>query len=128
MPHGNFCWNELMTHDVERAKRFYSDTIGWSYDPFPMPQGGTYWIATMDGKHVGGFFEMKGPEFKGMPDQWVSYIAVDDVDKRVEKATAAGASICHPAFDIPTIGRIAVLRQPGDAMICFMTPVEPSRS
>jgi len=26
--HGKFYWNELMTRDVERAKRFYGDTIG----------------------------------------------------------------------------------------------------
>ena len=27
--HGNFYWNELMTRDVEKAKKFYGDTIGW---------------------------------------------------------------------------------------------------
>ena len=26
--HGTFCWNELMTRDVERAKSFYAKTIG----------------------------------------------------------------------------------------------------
>jgi predicted enzyme related to lactoylglutathione lyase len=25
--HGNFYWNELMTHDPERAKRFYADRL-----------------------------------------------------------------------------------------------------
>ena len=29
--HGTFYWNELMTRDVEGAKKFYADTIGWSY-------------------------------------------------------------------------------------------------
>jgi predicted enzyme related to lactoylglutathione lyase len=122
MPHGSFCWNELMTHDVGRAKRFYSDTIGWDYEPFPMPQGGTYWIATMNGTKVGGLFEMKEPEARDMPEQWVSYLAVDDVDRRIDRAVAAGATLCHPAFDIPAVGRIAMLRQPGGALISFMTP------
>jgi predicted enzyme related to lactoylglutathione lyase len=44
--HGHFHWNELLTKDVERAKRFYSDTIGWTYEGMPMP-GGSYWIASM---------------------------------------------------------------------------------
>ena len=35
--HGTFCWNELMTRDVERAKQFYRDTIGWSFEPMTMP-------------------------------------------------------------------------------------------
>lgn len=38
--HGTFYWNELMTRDVERAKRFYGDTIGWRFDPMQMPDGG----------------------------------------------------------------------------------------
>jgi predicted enzyme related to lactoylglutathione lyase len=30
--HGHFHWNELMTKDAERAKRFYGGTIGWTFD------------------------------------------------------------------------------------------------
>ena len=45
--HGTFYWNELMTRDVARAKTFYADTIGWTYDAMPMPGGGTYWVAKM---------------------------------------------------------------------------------
>ena len=26
--HGTFVWNELHTRDVERAKRFYGETLG----------------------------------------------------------------------------------------------------
>jgi predicted enzyme related to lactoylglutathione lyase len=31
--HGSFCWNELMTRDIEGAKRFYRDAIGWTFAP-----------------------------------------------------------------------------------------------
>ena len=52
--HGTFYWNELMTRDVEGAKKFYADTLGWSYDAMPMPGvGGTYWLATMEGEPAG---------------------------------------------------------------------------
>lgn len=40
--HGNFHWNELMSRDVERAKQFSRDTIGWSYQSMPMADGRTY--------------------------------------------------------------------------------------
>ncbi len=124
--HGTFCWNELMTHDVRRAQQFYRDIIGWSFDPTPMEHGGTYWIIKMNDQRVGGLFEMQGPDFGKVPDQWVPYLAVDDVDKRVDKAVAAGASVCRPAFDVSDVGRIAMLRQPGDAMIAWITPSTPS--
>ena len=30
--HGKFHWNELMTRNVERAKKFYSETLGWTFE------------------------------------------------------------------------------------------------
>ena len=50
------------------------------------------------------------------------YIAVDDVDARVKKAVKAGAKVMKPAFDVPGVGRIVILTQPGGAGIGWMTP------
>jgi uncharacterized protein len=121
MSHGTFCWNELMAHDAERAKKFYRDTVGWTFDAMPMPDG-TYWIAKLGDKSVGGIFPMKGAEFNGMSERWVSYLAVDDIDARLKKAKAAGAKVMKAPFDIPNVGRIAFVEEPGGAMIGWMTP------
>ena len=61
--HGSFYWNELMTRDVEQAKRFYSSSIGWTFEAVPMPNG-TYWLAKMDDKSVAGIFPLSGPELE----------------------------------------------------------------
>ena len=53
MEHGKFCWNELNTRNPEREKKFYADTLGWSYEGMPMDEG-TYWLIKMDGEDVGG--------------------------------------------------------------------------
>jgi predicted enzyme related to lactoylglutathione lyase len=119
--HGVVCWNELNVHDVERAKKFYSQCLGWSFEAMPM-EGFTYWIISSKGARVGGMFEMKGPEFEGVPERWLTYIGVDDVDARLQKAKAAGATICKDAFDIPGVGRMAVLQEPGGAFVAWMTP------
>jgi len=119
--HGNFFWNELMTRDAEKAKKFYAATVGWTFDGMPMPNG-TYWVAAMEGKPVGGIFTMAGPEFAGVPEHWMSYLAVDDVDARVKKATTAGAKVMRAPFDVPEVGRIAILAEPGGAMVGWMTP------
>src|SRR5262245_7504223 len=97
--HGSFFWNELMARDVEQAKRFYGSTIGWTFDAMPMPNG-TYWVAKMGSEPVGGIFPMVGPEFAGMSERWVSYLAVDDVDVRVKKANAGGAKVLKRAFEV----------------------------
>jgi predicted enzyme related to lactoylglutathione lyase len=124
--HGNFCWNELMTRDVEGAKRFYQSTIGWSFEAMPMADGGTYWVASSGGKPVGGMFSLTSPAYDGVPESWMSYLAVDDVDARVAKAIKAGAKLMKPIFDVPNVGRIAILMQPGGAGVGWMTPLPRS--
>jgi predicted enzyme related to lactoylglutathione lyase len=120
--HGHFHWNELVTRDVEKAKKFYGDVVGWTFDGMPMPDG-TYWVAKMGDQPVGGLFPIAGPQWEGVPEHWMSYLAVDDVDARVKKATAAGAKLMRPAFDIPGVGRIAILTEPGGAGVGWITPV-----
>ena len=120
--HGKFYWNELMTRDVEKAKKFYTEAMGWSFEAMPGAGGPTYWIAKIGGEPVGGLFDISGPEYKGVPESWMPYIAVDDVDARVKKATNAGAKVMKPAFDVPGVGRIVMLLEPGGAGIGWMTP------
>jgi predicted enzyme related to lactoylglutathione lyase len=36
----------------------------------------------------------------------MSYLAVDDVDKRVANAVKAGAKLMKPIFDVPGVGRM----------------------
>ena len=122
--HGHFHWNELLTRDIDRAKRFYETTIGWHFQAMPMPDGATYWVAEIDGEPVAGLFPTDRPEFAQAPEAWMSYLAVDDVDKRVEKAVAAGAKLMRPIFDVPEVGRIAILTEPGGAGIGWITPVQ----
>jgi predicted enzyme related to lactoylglutathione lyase len=121
--HGNFYWNELVTRDVEKAKKFYGDTIGWTFEGMPMPDG-SYWVAKMGDKAVGGLFPISGAQWQGVPEHWMSYLAVDDIDARAKKAAAAGAKLMRPIFDVPGVGRIAILTEPGGAGVGWITPVK----
>jgi predicted enzyme related to lactoylglutathione lyase len=120
--HGEFHWNELRTRDAERAKRFYASTVGWTFEASATPDGETYWVALQGGKPVAGLFSLTSPRFDGVPESWMSFLAVDDVDARVAKAVAAGAELAMPIFDVPDVGRIAMLREPGGAGIGWITP------
>ena len=122
--HGKFHWNELNTRNVEQAKKFYAETLGWSFEGMPMDDGSTYWLAMIDGEPVAGLFDISAPEYKDIPESWLPYIAVDDVDARVSKATRAGARIMKSAFDAPGVGRIVILLEPGGAAIGWMTPAD----
>jgi predicted enzyme related to lactoylglutathione lyase len=122
IPHGKFIWNELNTHDVEGAKKFLAATLGWTFEASPGADF-EYWILKNGEERVGGIFNLdsiKGCD--GIPEHWLSYIAVDDVDARCKTAIAAGAKEGRPPFDVPGVGRIAILQQPGGAVVAWMTP------
>lgn len=123
--HGHFHWNELMTRDQEAAKAFYAETLGWSYQTMPMPQGGDYLIGMAGDRPAGGIMAIQ--EDMGLEseaDTWFPYIAVDDIDRRLERVEAAGGKIVRPAFDVPGVGRIAIVRDKAGCAVGWITPAE----
>jgi predicted enzyme related to lactoylglutathione lyase len=121
MAHGTFVWNELLTRDVEAAKTFYATTVGWTFRPMPMPDG-TYWIAEMDGKAVGGLMAMPQEMPAIVPSHWFAYLAVDDVDARLKLVTEHGGKIMRPSFDVPDVGRLGFIEDSTGAKLGLMTP------
>jgi uncharacterized protein len=114
--HGTFYWNELMTRDAVRAMDFYSKTLGWQFNSTPMANFGDYHIALVGEKMVAGIMEMPaGPMFDGVPEHWFSYIAVDDLDKRLALLKSNGGSVLREPFEVPGVGRIAIVSIPGGA-------------
>jgi uncharacterized protein len=123
--HGMFLWNELNTRNAEAAKKFYADTLGWTFDGMPMPDG-TYWVIKMGDETVGGIFTMRGTAFEGVPEHWFSYVQVDDVDARVKKLKAAGGKVLRDPFDVPDVGRIAIVQDSNGAHVGLMKPAPMS--
>jgi predicted enzyme related to lactoylglutathione lyase len=128
--HGTFGWNELITSDLEGAKRFYGDMLGWTFETMQTPQG-EYTVAKLGGKSVGGMVSLSAISGAGSPDwnmppHWFAYIMVDDVDRMVAEAQKKGAVVLKPGFDVPGVGRIVVLKDPQGAAMAWMTPVMPA--
>lgn len=122
--HGTFYWNELMTRDTDKARAFYGKSLGWTFAEMPMEDGSVYVVANLGDKPVGGMFQMDGAHFEGVPEHWMSYIAVDNIDERLELAVAHGGEVIRPPFDVTGIGRIAILKDVGGAVQGWMTPSE----
>ena len=120
--HGTFYWNELMTRDPERAMRFYGATLGWTFSEMEAGGGGQYWVASLGEQPVAGVLPLTSPEFDGAPECWFPYVAVDDLDARLARATAEGGQVIKPPFDVPGVGRIAILSDATGVMMGWMTP------
>ncbi|MBO6639472.1 MAG: VOC family protein [Roseitalea sp.] len=122
--HGLVHWNELNTHDSQAARDFYGTTLGWTFEPMDMPDGSKYWLIRSGDAMVGGIFEMVHPAFDGIPEHWFTHFAVDDLDARLEKARQAGATITREPFDVPGVGRLAVLQAASGSYCAWIQPQE----
>ncbi|HEY2574599.1 MAG TPA: VOC family protein [Verrucomicrobiaceae bacterium] len=115
---GDVHWNELQTSDAAGAKAFYTGLFGWTTEPFP-GGGMDYTILCNNGKGFGGIMQSPHP---GAPTQWVGYIVVEDVDATVAKVERLGGKVCAPPFDIPQVGRIAIVQDPQGAVFGVHKP------
>ena len=114
---GTPSWVDLQTTDQDAGKEFYASLLGWSYDDRPMPQGGTYSMALLNGETVAAIAPMPPGAPEGMPPMWNTYIAVDDVDATVEKVGPAGGQVLMPPMDVGDAGTMAFVADPTGAVV-----------
>ncbi len=118
---GAFSWNELTTTDVDGAKAFYAELLGWSMDDLPSGDT-TYTMLKAGGQEVAGMMATP-PEAASMPAMWGSYVTVEDVDAQAGKAETLGGKVLVPPRDIPNVGRFCVIQDPQGAVLSLITYV-----
>lgn len=75
---------------------------------------GSYDGIMLGEKPIGGFSPMPGK------NGWSIYITVDDVDTRLTAAQENGATVMSEAMTMPGVGRMATIKDPFGASICFI--------
>jgi uncharacterized protein len=112
-PHGSFIWYELLTADPQAAKAFYDDVVGWNIDAEPAPGGMDYRMIVAPDGLAGGVMGLNADMLaNGAKPTWLGYFGVDDVDASVASIVADGGQVHLPAFDIPNVGRLAMVTDP----------------
>ena len=120
-------WNELITPDVETAKKFYGDLFDWKNET--MDTGGDgppYTVWQLEGQEnaMGGAMP---PPMDGMPPFWGVYFAVADCDATAAQAKSLGATALMEPTDIPGVGRFATLADPQGAVFSVMKMANEQR-
>jgi len=117
---GRPVWYELMTTDPTAAESFYDKVVGWTSAPFqgsPEP----YTVFKRGGDvQVGGL--MKRPEGMNMPPFWAMYVAVPKLEEAVAHITRLGGSELSGIIDVPTVGRMQMLKDPQGAAFYIIQP------
>jgi predicted enzyme related to lactoylglutathione lyase len=113
---GTFCWNELMTDDVTAASEFYSQIFGWKPKAAEGMGEMQYTIFNRGEKMAAGLMKKPMPQ---LPNHWLHYVAVDNVDQTTARAAKLGAKTLVTGTDIPNIGRFSVIQDPTGAVVAL---------
>ena len=118
---GRHVWSELMTTDTKAAEAFYTKVVGWTAEPFansPMP----YTLLKPSGSTSGIGGLMERPAGMNMPPFWAMYIGVPNFEDAVAKIKQLGGSELSGVIDIPTVGRMQMLKDPQGAAFYILQP------
>jgi len=125
--HGLFSFNELITTDLDSAKKFYGELLGWSFRETKTIHGGRYLSALRNGVMVAGMMLKEGNvDDEAMPC-WDPYITVDDVEKSVKIVEKMGGRILIPPTEIPGEGRFSTIMDPQGIVMNIISQADGER-
>jgi len=113
---GKVVWNDLITQDLDVARRFYGELFGWTFEQSTAPGGQPYLLAHSGRIVVAGLVAVNSPSKDVVVSRWLPYVSVSDVDASVVQATAAGATVLVSARDV-NLGRVAVIEDKEKAVL-----------
>lgn len=116
---GAVVWNECMSLDADRARRFYSDVFGYTYHR--VDGIGDYSSIDGDGPWdaIGGIGEFEPSLPLQPPAHWMTYFQVADADFAAAVTDACGGRVRVPPFNAP-FGRMAMLSDPEGAVFSIV--------
>jgi len=125
--HGRFAWYELITTDVEAAKAFYANVIGWGTLDASAP-GRVYTLFTAGKALVSGLMDLPEDARKmGGKPSWVGYVEVDDVDATANRIKRLGGVVHVPPTDVSNISRFSIFSDPQAARLALFKWLNPGQ-
>ncbi len=122
---GTQLWNQCHTPDPARATEFYVAVFGYEVDEIDMGGEQPFRVLKVNGRGIGGVRE----PVAGEPPSWSVTFAVADADETAARAKELGGTVLMEPFDLPEIGRLAVVQDPAGAVFQIMKsagpPLEP---
>ena len=116
---GKFIWKDLMTDDLEAAKKFYSGLFGWTY--VDVENGNKdYTIVLHEGKPIAGMFRLQDVKKEQKYSQWISYISVPDMTQAINYLENSDGSVYREAFELPNRGTVAYVLDDENAVLAFV--------
>jgi len=98
---GALCHAEIAAEDVERAKTFYAEVFGWTFQE--IPEMGYTIFQSGKGGIGGGLMKREAHT----PPHPVNYMQCDNIDATIERVTNNGGKIVAPKMAVGDVGWVA---------------------
>lgn len=98
---------EIQVDDIERAKKFYAEAFGWTFEDYSAFVGAPYYgvvTGSDDEPGINGGLQQRPaatPAAGQGTNAWVVTMQVDDYDETAAKILAAGGIEALPKFALP---------------------------
>ncbi|AQS71172.1 VOC family protein [Streptomyces pactum] len=109
-PEGTPCWADAMFGDIEGAKSFYGDVLGWTFGE-SSSEHGNYTQCYANGNAVAAVV----PPMSGQAghSQWCLYFASPDAAATAARIRAAGGEVLMEPMRVGDFGTMCLARDPG---------------
>ncbi|GAA0482321.1 VOC family protein [Streptomyces stramineus] len=108
-PEGTPCWADAMFTDLDGAKSFYGDVLGWTFGE-SSTEYGNYTEAYADGKAVAAVVPpMPGQE---TVSAWCLYFASPDADATAKRIRENGGEVLMGPMQVGDFGTMVLARDP----------------
>jgi predicted enzyme related to lactoylglutathione lyase len=115
---GKVIWADLVTPDLDAAKRFYGALFGWSFRD--VPGDSKYSLVLLDDEPLGGIFQKALPPGQSAQPAWLTFLGVRDVNAARAIALQHGGTVLVKPHDYPQRGRQAILSDPDGAVFAVL--------
>jgi predicted enzyme related to lactoylglutathione lyase len=115
---GKVIWRDLITEDIDAARRFYGGLFGWEFEESKGADGRRYVLARHGNVYVSGIVPVASPGDGMRLSRWLPYVSVADVDAAVARSASAGAAVAVAARNV-NLGRVAAIVDPEGAVLGF---------
>ncbi|MEU9991165.1 VOC family protein [Streptomyces sp. NPDC048045] len=118
-PEGTPCWADAMFSDLEGAKSFYGDVLGWTFGE-SSSEYGNYTQAYAKGRAVAAVVPpMPGQEGQS---QWCLYFASPDAAATAAKIRDNGGEVLMEPMQVGEFGTMCLAREPSGAVFGVWQP------
>lgn len=117
---GTICWNELNASDLEAAKKFYTEVMGWTCQEIPDQN---YTLFMQEGQPVAGLMDTAFIENGDqVPPNWFVYLTVANMDEALAKVNSNGGAVMKEPFHVADTGVIAIIVDAAKAVVGLIEP------